>query len=123
MEADSNCRGQSDESHSQGQKLSHSKEDKECHHQTEKTHGLRQGKTQDGVGEKLLLERWIPAWDTRGKKKKKVKKNRSTLSGKQNKQTSYHQKPGLCHTVKKFWSTNQIYGRQPMAGMRKDRFT
>lgn len=71
MEADSNCRGQSDESHSQGQKLSHSKEDKECHHQTEKTHGLRQGKTQDGVGEKLLLERWIPAWDTRGKKKKK----------------------------------------------------
>lgn len=71
MEANSNCRGQSDESHSQGQKLSHSKEDKECHHQTEKTHGLRQGKTQDGVGEKLLLERWIPAWDTRGKKKKK----------------------------------------------------
>lgn len=61
MEADSNCRGQSDESHSQGQKLSHSKEDKECHHQTEETHGLRQGKTQDGIGEKLLLERWIPA--------------------------------------------------------------
>lgn len=35
------------------------KEDQECNHKTEKTHSLGQGKTQDGVCEKLLLQRWI----------------------------------------------------------------
>lgn len=38
----------------------HGKQDKECHHQTKKTHGLRQGKTQDGIREKLLFQGRIP---------------------------------------------------------------
>lgn len=33
---------------------------KERHHQAEKTHGLRKGKAQDSVREKLLLQRWVP---------------------------------------------------------------
>merc|ERR1719384_3061052 len=37
-----------------------SKEKKEGHHQTEKSHGLGQGKSQNSVGEKLLLQRWVP---------------------------------------------------------------
>lgn len=32
----------------------------EGHHQTEQPHGLRQGKPQDGIGEKLLFQWWIP---------------------------------------------------------------
>lgn len=35
-------------------------EQQEGHHKTEKTHGFRQGETQDGIGEQLLLERWVP---------------------------------------------------------------
>jgi len=37
-----------------------SKQEKESHHKTEKTHSLRQGKTQNGELEKLLLQRWVP---------------------------------------------------------------
>merc|ERR1719472_254087 len=37
-----------------------SEEQQEGHHQTEQTHSLRQGKSQDGVGEQLLLERRVP---------------------------------------------------------------
>lgn len=35
------------------------KEQQEGHHETEQAHGLRQGKSQDGIGEKLLLQRWV----------------------------------------------------------------
>lgn len=36
-----------------------SKQDQESNHKTEKTQGLWQTKTQDGIGEKLLFERWV----------------------------------------------------------------
>lgn len=39
----------------------HSKQDKESDHQTEQSHGFRQGKSQDGIREQLLLQRWVPA--------------------------------------------------------------
>jgi len=31
----------------------------EGHHKTEQTHSLRQGETQDGIGEQLLFQRWV----------------------------------------------------------------
>ena len=33
-----------------------SKEEEESHHETEKSHGLRQGKTQNGIREELLFQ-------------------------------------------------------------------
>lgn len=36
------------------------KQQQEGHHKTEETHGLREGKAQDGIGEQLLLQRWVP---------------------------------------------------------------
>lgn len=38
---------------------SEGEEQQEGHHETEEAHGLRQGKSQDGIGEKLLLQRWV----------------------------------------------------------------
>ena len=35
-------------------------QEEEGHHQAEKSHGLRQSKSQDSVGEKLLLQRGVP---------------------------------------------------------------
>jgi len=37
-----------------------SKKEQECHHETEETHGLGQSESQNGVGEQLLLQRWVP---------------------------------------------------------------
>jgi len=34
-------------------------EQKESHHQTEKTHGLRQGKSKNGIREQLLFQGWV----------------------------------------------------------------
>ena len=35
------------------------KQQHEGHHETEQTHGLGQGESQDGIGKQLLLESWI----------------------------------------------------------------
>lgn len=43
----------------------HGKEDEERHHQTEETHSLGQSKTQDSVGEQLLLQGGVPKEETR----------------------------------------------------------
>ena len=38
----------------------HSEQNEESDHQTEETHGFGQGESQDGVGEQLLLQGWVP---------------------------------------------------------------
>lgn len=38
----------------------HGKQNEESHHQTEETHSLGQGKSQDSIWEQLLLQRWVP---------------------------------------------------------------
>lgn len=35
------------------------KQQQESHHETEQTHSLRQGKSQNGIGEELLLKGWV----------------------------------------------------------------
>lgn len=42
-------------------RILHCKQDKESNHQTKQSHGFRQGKSQDGIGEQLLLQRWVPS--------------------------------------------------------------
>jgi len=37
-----------------------SEQQQERHHKTEETHGFGKGETQNGVGEQLLFQRWIP---------------------------------------------------------------
>lgn len=44
----------------------HGEQDEERHHKTEETHSLRQSKTQDGVGEELLLKGGVPVKDDIG---------------------------------------------------------
>lgn len=52
-------------------RILHCKQDKESNHQTEQSHGFRQGKSQDGIGEQLLLQRWVPANKNKPSMKKK----------------------------------------------------
>lgn len=39
----------------------HGEQDEKRHHQTKETHSLRQGKSQDGIREELLLQGGVPA--------------------------------------------------------------
>ena len=43
----------------------HSEQNEESDHQTEKAHGFGQGESQDGVGEQLLLQGWVPGKTTK----------------------------------------------------------
>lgn len=73
----------------------HCKQDKESHHQTEQSHGFRQGKSQDGIREQLLLQRWVPA--SNNKRQCIHEKTKHISETEKYFQDSYENKPGIAN--------------------------